>query len=307
MRVRLAIWFLLMSGIVGLAQVSPLHVPVTGPIFGGSSVPFVGFGDLVPAGLRFYWGFRAMSLAAAGGKAANICNVSDVACADMSTNGNGDFVVTTVGGSDCSMVTCTVKTLYNQGSWPCTTNNCDMTQPTIANRPVLIPNCLNGHPCMSCLASSSQQMDSGNIGTAIAAPNSFASTVIRTSAFTTAGSWFGVSGNFGDSLSLNYDAAVNQVQLYGGATVTKSGIADNAWHAIQNVLNGASSSISADGSTTTGSAGTAFMTRDLLLCNDGFGILLNGRIAEVAGWGIIAFAAGDITALNANQHAYWGF
>src|SRR5216684_5005777 len=97
-----------------------------------SGVAFVGSGDIV-GGWQVWYGLRAFSAAKRGTKAINVCNVSDVACADFLTDATtGALVVTTVGGSDCSVVVCIIKTLYDQSGALACTGACDNTQATIS-------------------------------------------------------------------------------------------------------------------------------------------------------------------------------
>ncbi len=298
MRVRLAIWFLLMSGIVGLAQVSPLHVPVTGPIFGG--LVAAGPPDSIVSGALDWYGLWAYSVAKKGTKAIRVCNPGTVACADMLSDATtGKLVVTTVGGSDCSMVTCTIRNAYDQGS-----GGADLIQTTEAQRPVFQLNCIGTQPCMKCTAASSQFLGFDSVAPpAQGQPFTFSS--VAQPLNTSTGGQMGI----GTFLSNGYDGPTNRAYMFAGSTPLKTGVAANAWHAMQAVFNDTSSIIAVDGSSSTVSAGINSNGggNALRICEDtAFTDFFGGFVFETGWWGV-GFSAGQIAGMNANQHARYGF
>src|SRR5215472_2356967 len=105
---------MLMGAFVGAAaaQLLTTHAGVSGaPACGGYQGP----GDVV-SGATAWWGYRAYNAAKCGTAAVNVCNVSDVVCADQSTSATtGQLFLNTVGGTNCvSAGPCTNKTLYDQ-------------------------------------------------------------------------------------------------------------------------------------------------------------------------------------------------
>lgn len=278
----------------------------------GPCTAFTGPGD-VQASWFIWGGLRAFSCITAGTKAANVCNAADANCADVNTLANGNFDVTTAQGSplNCGSTggTCTIKTLYDKSG-----NARDWTQATIANRPTLTFSVIGSLPCMTFVAGTPGTVPgrfllTGTLG-ATAVPFSF-STVLK------------ITGNDGSNPTILGDVGTGttkQEVLYNGSTTTFL-LQDNntggftattgaaVFHAINAVSNGASSNIAIDGSTTTGTNGTAGMlTSDALAIGDANALNrdLAGIVCE-AGMTNTAISSGTATSLNSNQHTYWGF
>ncbi len=269
---------------------------------------YTGPGDVVSGAITWY-GLRAYSANKTGTNAANICNSTggvDVLCVNMATSATGNLILSLIGGISCASLgsNCTVKTLYDQtGALKCVgaTTACDVTNATIATRPTLLPNCIGSLPCLSCPGGKVLQSPTGPTQ---AQPYSAAGVAQRSGAFTTIGTWLS------DYQNLNsFAASANTAYMNAGTAFTKASVPDSAFHAIQNVFNGASSSISVDSlGTSTGNAGAnAFNNGQAMnVCNDGFALSLTGFFAEGGFWPV-AFSAGQIANLNSNQHTYWGF
>jgi hypothetical protein len=266
------------------------------PVGGGA---YSGPGDIVASATAWY-GLRAYSAAKRGNVAINVCNVSDVACVDMSTDAvTGALVVTTVGGSSCSIITCTVKTFYDQANSGSCGGPCNLTNSTIANRPTLIVSCLSGKPCLQFVGSSSQELD-GSFSNP--PPTTVSAVVQRNAAFTTRGSWF-----FAGSASYFFESTVNTVAFYGGAEISATA-SDSAFHAYQVISNGASSNLVIDGTSNTGAGGAGGPSATTVMGHDpAFATgLLSGLVVELGIWGTV-FSGGNISSVNSNQHTYWGF
>jgi hypothetical protein len=272
---------------------------------GGSSA---GFPGNVVSGSKGWWGFRAFSTAYATalGKIANICNAGDANCADVSSTSGGDFNVATATGAplNCGGAggTCTIKTLYDQsGALACTgAVACDVTNATVAARPTLVLNCSGSLPCMACTATQSLSSVATFPGATIPQPNTVSTVSKRTSGVALSivadgGALFGFDG-------------ANTAALYAGAVADSAAtVTDNALHAIQYVLNDGNSTITADGSSTTGLApGNTINwgsgTRTTLLCNTANPF--TGQVMEAGVWGT-AFSATQQANMNTNQHLYW--
>lgn len=270
---------------------------------GTSSSPpsYQGPGDIV-SGATVWVGLRAYSSGDRGNRLVNVCIPADVACADLISDvGTGALVIPTIGGSSCSVVTCTVKIFYDRsGANACSSSACDFTQSTIANRATLIVSCVNSLPCARVAGAATYTTGgSGNL----VQPNWVSAVVTRTAAFTTAGPWMGDGG--GGSIGL-FAASANQVQTYGGASIIVTA-SDSAWHSIQSVFNGASSDMYVDGSSTTGDVGTNVFSFGLKMFNDNFGNLMTGDLTEVGLWNNVVPNGTQKSNMNANQHTYWGF
>ncbi len=246
-----------------------------------------------------WYGLRAYSTATRGTKSVQVCNVSDVVCSDLSTDGTtGDLVVTTIGGSNCAVVTCTVKTLYDKVG----TN--DLTQATIANRPVFTQNSLGTSWGMAFTAASSEQLVGPNLSPQ--AQQYYFYVVANWNGAANAGIWAADSGGFAGAIA-EFETAGPNFAIFAGSTLTASATA-NAWHAVQSLFNGASSVISVDNTETTGAAGAqgAFnmVAAPLRLGND-ISSFFSGSVMEI-GYLAATVSSGNRTSLNSNAHAAYG-
>jgi len=284
----------MLSPIVGKAQLAGgLQFPGPGLPSGGYQGP----GDIKSGFYAFYSCARAYNAAyaAAAGKACQICNVSDAACVDVNVGTNGKVTIPLIGGSDCSVVTCTVKIFYDQsGANACSGAPCNHTIAIIVNRPALVVNALGGLPCVTVGAASSGSVVAGFTGpsqpysvTGVVAYNSGSSR-----SFIGGGSGGGVG--FG-TIGTNWG-------FYASLNATNSVAANTSFHALQMNANGASSSIYLDGSGTTGlNSGTAALTTNIALLKDTFGNLWDGSLCETGIPPLLS--AGESAAMNSNQHS----
>jgi hypothetical protein len=262
-----------------------------------------GFPGNVVAGAKAWWGLRAYTTATAGTKSANVCNAGDANCADVNTLANGNFDVTTAQGAplNCGGAggTCTIKTLYDKsGSLACTGGvACDVTNVTAAARPTLVFNCTGTLPCMAFSGAASQQLVSAVLTATIAQPNTASFVSQRTSGVVLAG----VIGPTGTVFG--YGTA-NLVDMSGGTPVTAAAT-DATLHAVQAVLNGASSAFDVD-SVLTGplNAGATGTSGIINMGSTGAANFLTGQIMEVGLWPV-AFSPIQQANMNTNQHNYW--
>jgi|SRR6266850_4159926 len=269
----------------------------------GGAPAYTGPGD---TSTYFAWGgLRAYSAAKRGNAAINVCNVLDVACADMSTDAvTGALTVTIIGGSNCSVVVCTVKTLYDQTQANnCGGSTCDWTQATIGNRPTLVVSCINSKPCMRFDAASSQKLTMANaVGSIQSQPN----TLTAVAKLTGSVAFIPIMGIDGDgSIIMGHTNNANQWRIYAGAQVAVS-VSDASFHVFQGLLNGTSSNFNIDGSNNTGDTGTDSIqaARKFLIGSDSFGSLWTGDILE-AGYAHADISAG-FSGVNSNTTTYWG-
>ncbi len=262
---------------------------------------YTGPGDIT-AGAVAWYGLRAYSRATRGTRAANVCIPADAACADLSTDATtGDLVITTIGGSSCASVTCTVKILYDQTvGGACTGGSCDaVASGTISQRAVLTTSCVGSLPCMTWTASS-LQMNSALSADTVNQPHTWSAIGKRTGSFTTFAPLVGIISALS---SLGFKDSADTAYVSAGAALTGTAT-DNTIHALQGMLNGASSKLMVDGSTTTGAGGSNVVGTNLCF-GQCAAIPLTGISFEGGLW------AGDqsanFTAMNSNQHTYWGF
>ncbi len=284
---------------ISLLAVLPL---IAGGFFFGSnytaSTAYVGPGDITSGAVAWY-GLRAYSLATRGTKAVNVCIPADAACADLSTDATtGALVITTIGGSSCASVTCTVKLLYDQTTGSNCSGICDAGQNTIALRPVFTTSCIGSLPCMTWTASSTVFSSSG--AATISQPFSMSAVGKRTANFTSYGS---LGGIFTGGVQLVFNNSADTALVYGGTLGTPVAATDNVVHALNGMLNGASSKLQVDSTLGTLSAGTTGIADTLCIgaCNNA----LTGISTEFGFWS--GDQSANFTAMSNNQHTYWGF
>lgn len=266
---------------------------------GGAPPAFQGMADVVASPVAC-WSLRACSAALRGTRAVNVCNVADVVCADLSTDAvTGNLVVTTIGGSNCSVVVCTVQIIYDQTTGnACSAANCDMSNSSIGSRPTFIVSCTNSLPCMDfagaqALSTSNNYTRSQPFTVSIVAERTGS-----TSSF--ADAFFAPT----DGVQFGFGNAPNSSLLFCG-TVTTATAADNAFHSLNSVANGLSSDNNVDGVQNTVNCGANGINGSTMLIG-GTANNLTGRIAELALWAS-AFSTTNSSNMYANQHVYWGY
>jgi hypothetical protein len=285
-------------GYVNMCIVGNLAVPCN-PSGGGGG--FTGPGDTVSGALA-WWGLRAYSSATAGTKAANICNASSV-CADVNTlAANGNFDVATAQGAplNCGGTggTCTVNKLYDQSGASNCTGPCDEIGSTPF--PTLVFNCLGTKPCAAFAAS---PMQSPAYVPTTNQPFTGSAVATRTGNLTAYGD---IIANAGGGIQLMFGQGNNLVSQYASGSIPSASAADNAPHAMQFIVNGATGSFFIDGvSTAVGSnPGPGPITGNLDV--GGNANNLAGNFFEGGFWAF-GFSGAQQSSMNTNQHTYWGF
>lgn len=312
---RLGIWALLWLGLLCVSHAQSVLPGFPPGVFtgrgaldgaGGAPPAFSGVFDVTACGTNCaYWGVRAASVADKGNRLMNVCNVADVACADLSSDATtGDLVIGTIGGSSCSIVTCTVKTLYDRGNSAfCTTYTtpCDLTQATIATRPTLVVNCAGtGKPCLAC--NGSQHLDNTTLS-AFNQPNSVSGVAERTGGTT---SFSDIMGGTGGNWQFLFNNSANQVILFADSLSAAVAGNDNTVHSIHALYSGAASVLRVDGTSSTVNPGTRQLNTDLRLCvADGSAANpLTGNFFELVIWGGADVSSG-FASMYAQQKAYY--
>lgn len=260
-------------------------------------------GPIDVAGAAFgAWGLRCQSAAYCGGNLANVCTdiVGVDTCLDFSSNAaTGNLVIVTIGGLSCAVVTCTIKTLYDQSGTADCSGACDVTEPTVANRPVLTPNCIGSLPCAVCTSAGSSNLTS--IGTIGSHSQPFSASWVAKR--TGAAQGFAVAPG---SPGAGWPNTANTATAFSGSFITASAT-DGSPHAFAALFNTTSSVIAVDGSSTgtqdVGSANIA--TNPWRICNYFGGSFLDGFFLESDWWA--SDKSSLFSALSTNQRAYWGF
>ncbi len=256
---------------------------------------YSGPGDVITSNAIAFWALRAYTSATRGNKLANVCSPADALCGDMLSDATtGDAVIPSLCGGGC-----TVKILYDLTGLTLCGGPCDLTQSTEANRYTLTVNALNGHPVLTS-SSATTFMTSPALGSTVTQPYSTTAVTERTGSFTS----FGVVATVTTgSPGIGYNNSANTFFIFAGGTGTAS-VTDSAFHAIQVLFNGASSSTVVDGSATGGNTST-----DSLSSGNSFDLgytstALIGATAEVGWWS--ADKSANFAALKANQSGYYG-
>lgn len=286
------------------AERAPRHIEAQVGNFGlqgSTTVAYVGPGDVVP-GATVYYAMRAYNAAyaTAHGNLVMLCGPSDATCETETAATNGSLALGTFGAT-CNLTTiiCTVKEWYDQiGS-----NNA--IQATIANRSTFNPS-LGPHSTPGAVfASASSQSYTSSATITQAQPLTLVAFGERTSV-----AQMSIFSNATASLNFTFgwNSTANTARAgYGSGSITQTAT-DSATHSFIGVPNGASSSISIDGSTVTGNAGTngfsavtACIGGESTSCASHF---LNGDFFEGGMWPF-AFNSTQIANANSNQTGWW--
>jgi len=274
-----------------------------------ATVTFTGPGDIITSNAVAWWGLRAYSTATRGNKLANVCDAGDAHCVDMLSDATTGNAVIPSSNPNCTTSSCTVKTLYDlTGQTNCDPGgggfSCDVTQATIANRPTLTVNCVGStHPCLT-WSGSGQQLESIHIALTQTQPFSVVVIAKRTSFTSVENDIIGQPSGFPWRIAFN--ATANTVMFNGGGADATGSASDGAAHAIQTLFNGTSSVIAIDGSSSSVSTGTNSI-------NGGLDFLIGGVSQPAINTVSVEFGifggdkSANFSALNSNQHAYWGF
>ena len=220
----------------------------------------------------------------------NELNVADV----LALLANGDLDVAAITALGYAVK---VRKLYDQ-----TGNGNHLEAIALALMPVLTLNAIKStFPAITFDPPASTGIGTGTFP-ATAQPCTISTVAKRIGSFTDRNAIFISSGPNG----LYYEPTPAETFLvYGGNLSETPGATDNAWLALQGVLNGASSIGSVNGSSNTVNAGTGGLGGNTRF-GDNSTSGLNGRAVEIGVWPV-AFSSANNTAMSANQRAYWGF
>jgi len=190
----------------------------------------------------------------------------------------------------CSATSCFVVTWYDQA--PAAQN---FTQVSAANQPPFLFACLNGIPCVS-LSTTLSSMAAPSVGqTGVVTLNIVVNRTLGTGICVVPQ----VSNN-----SIKTRSGVAGLILAGSIGSITTSSAEAAWHSATGVINAAGSSFAVDGVKTAGSLTGSTTTAAPSMAAASTTTCL---VAEMAFWQAYAMTDAEVTALNADQHAYWGF
>lgn len=292
-----------------------------------SGASYTGPGDVV-SGAAAAYGLRAYNSADRGNRLINVCDPSNVTCADWSSSATtGKLVAGTnpLNGTDCTTATtCTVNILYDRsGALSCGGSACDASQSTASRRPTLNFNCVNGLPCL--VFGANAFLSSPATLSAFAATATFSAVANRTASFTGLQYIASVGSSASLIVDLNFRSAASTLQMFAGAGgITVANISDSNFHAFQAAFNGASSDLmcgggagtncSTSGTSNSISPGTTGTGTTSILCigsspNTGPACSLSPsgsfQLTEDLVYAF-TFTGTQQTNMNANQYSFWG-
>lgn len=288
-------------GYVNMCITGNLAAPCN-PSGGGGG--YVGPGDVVA--WRYYVGLRAYSGATTGANLVQACNAGDAACVNLVSDTTGNIVVPTIGGTDCSVATCTIKIFYDL------TGNGNTFNPLNANRATLSANCVGTKWCAA-WGPAGTACYVGPAGWLQAQPFTMAFVAKRAAS----GAYTAVLSDTVDT-EFGYSPTAGQayVQPSGGLLTTMTGATEGAFHSVTALVNSVvGHAVVVDGTSSTPSPGGSANSTSGTAIIGAFGnagtpcqgeFIVNGNFLE-AGVAAGALSAGNVALLNSNQHTYWGF
>jgi hypothetical protein len=268
---------------------------------------YVGPGDVVSGALGWYSPARAYSAAFATTAGPVMVVVDSAGANDTTINilTTGFVDVTALNAFITARGTASVKTLYDQSG-----NGRDVTNATQAQRPTITTSALNGLPGLTGTAAANTSLTSTATLTQTS-PYSWAAVAKRTASFTTLQAIIGSSGALNVSLGFFTSADTVYTDGSGSSKITLGSVTDSSFHAIQGVVNGASSYIAADGTESTASSGTSgFSTNTIRIMRFAGGSSMDGGVFMEAGmWpgALTAGGGGQLALLNTNAHGTTGY
>lgn len=257
---------------------------------GGGGPPL----DTLPAPMAAY-SFRRLATGAAG-PAVKLSRNSDAVTQDVGFTANGDPDVAAM-NTFCTATTCHLATWYDQSgnARHIVGNAAASLQPTINF------SCGLGTAGTPCAVTASAVNMSGPSVTPATGVVSIAA-VHQRSAGTGICVILAENGSGNNRLTTRTAAVGNTLTSASGSINTTA--TDVQWRSLIGVINGASSGLSVDGTTTTGTV-TGNTTANVLFITGASTTTCSHT--ELLIWDNVALSAGQIAALTANQRAYWGF
>jgi hypothetical protein len=276
----------------------------------GGGGGYIGPGDAISGAKAFYSCARAYNATYASG-AGNLCTIADVGTGattctmKAAASGFADLASALCAGGTLTVsafctahTSCVVTKMFDQtGALACGAGlACDISQATLANMPALTFSVLNSLPCVTFAQTSGL---AGTSTLTLAQPL----TMPVASKRTTAVSNDDIIGPTSRDAEGFYSSAGNAVQIFAGSSSSQVTASDGAFHGLQFVLNGASSAINVDGTSTSGlNGGTNGYGNPV-----GLGLFhLTGVICEGGIWPS-AFSSGNQTTMFNNMNGSNGY
>lgn len=262
---------------------------------------YTGPGD-VASGALGWWGLRAYNAAYATGSNPAIDLVDQAGANPITINilANGKLDVASISTWVTAHTVTTIKVakLYDQ-----TNNGRPLLQATLANMPTLNLAALNSLPTISFISTTSLDSGGGTVGN-LNQPISMSNVMARPS---NSASNRKIFDNAATSCSLGWGSPVGSIRLETTAgSFDVTGNAEPNFHAVQTLVNAASSQLYIDGTSTGGPAltGANPIWGDRFVINPGFD---SPDVANITEWGFWNLdKSSNFAALNSNQTLFWG-
>lgn len=262
---------------------------------------YFGPGDVV-SGATAWWGLRAYNeaFAASGGNAITVRRASDNTTQTIVVLSTGALDVSTA-STFCASTTCYVTEAFDQ-----TGHSNNVIQATTSAQPQLVFNCIGSLPCLGFTNTSDQGLTATYT---LAQPLTVTAVALTSVAGSSTYQPIVGSSTSGDAY-LEFapiNSSSNGIALAAktGGGIGYSAITQSTFYAMVGVLNGASSVLDYDGTTTSGSAGTNGIGTQVSWGTDSTADWLEGQSTEAGVWGS-AFTTGQQSSMVSNQRTYWG-
>ena len=262
------------------------------------TLSYTGAGDIVPGALA-YGGLRAYTAALASSNTALI-DIVDSGNANLTTihavssGGPNTSEISGWSGSGTKFITKISDQTGNGNHW---------LQATVANMPILTANVIGSLYGMQFDNASSQILITATGGPDQSQPFTFSYVAKRTGNTSALNSVL-----YQSNVIAGFDNTADAVFVYAGSLQGGIAASDNAFHAVQNIFDGASSDVVVNGSSNSVSPGPGALASasSIYFGGDNINRCVTGFIQEGGIWSI-GFSAGQKTSMNSNQHTYWGF
>lgn len=209
--------------------------------------------------------------------------------------GLGSPVDTAAANIHCAATSCFVVTLYDQSGLVR-----HLTNATAAAQPSLIFDCIGSLPCLE-MGGSTITLAGPSVTPATGVV-SMSAVAYRSGATTNFCAWMrqnGANNRIATSATANMWQMLATGGLNGPVTAT-----EGVWHAVQGVINGASSAVNIDGTETTGTVTGLTTAGAVSITGSGAGIPC--RLAETIVWDNVVNDAAARAVLRNNQKSFWG-
>jgi len=297
----------LMAALLAVSPASAGQMSLLGAGKASGAAGFTGALDVIGTNVIACYSLQACSAALRGTPAVNACDSTggtDVACADLSTDGTtGLLVAATIGGGTCPGTlgaNCTIKTWYNQfGGTACNGSDCNLKTGAggISSRPTLIASGFGSGPAAA--MTQTQGLDTFTTNLTLAQPYSMSAVACQVADRGGLDLFFGNASANG-AIYWNGTPALSLFAGGGGIGPTST---RNTWQRYLGMFNDTSSIGQVNATSATVSPGTGgFSSQNIAVNVLGFPAIFRG--AEFVLWSTDKSAS--FSTLQSNQSTRFG-